>query len=51
MFTYRNTRTGAVITVPCPVKGEWELLEPEAKQAKPQEEPAPKPKRTRTKKK
>lgn len=49
MYTYRNTRTGAVVTVPCPVNGEWELLEPEAKQEKPQEEP--KPKRTRTKKK
>ena len=27
MLTYRNTRTGAVVTVPCEVKGEWELIE------------------------
>lgn len=34
MLTYRNTRTGAVITVLCPIYGEWELVEPEKEDAK-----------------
>lgn len=27
MLTYRNKKTGAVVTVPCPVSGDWELVE------------------------
>lgn len=43
MLTYRNTKTGAVITVPCPVSGDWELVE----ETKKEDKPAPKkPKRT-----
>ena len=59
MLTYRNTKTGAVITVPCPVSGEWELVE--EPKAEPTEETAvaeaveepkvEKPKRRRTTKK
>lgn len=44
MFTYRNKLTGAVVTVPCPVSGAWELV-PEKKE----EEPASKPKKKTTK--
>lgn len=48
IYQYRNTRTGAVITVPYPVKGEWELIEePKKEDAK----PAPKKPRKTTKKK
>lgn len=40
---YRNTRTGAVIDIPCEIKGEWEPV----KEEKPKEEaPAQKKKRT-----
>lgn len=47
MFIYRNKTTGAVITVPCHVSGDWELVEePKKEDAK----PAPKPKRTTKKK-
>lgn len=28
MLLYKNIKTGAVIVVPCPVKGDWELIEP-----------------------
>lgn len=55
MFTYRNTRTGELIYAPCPVSGEWELVEEpkeEAVIAEVAEEPkAEKPKRKRTTKK
>lgn len=54
MLTYRNTKTGAVITVPCPVSGDWELVsEKETTVAEAVEEPKaePKPKRKRTVKK
>lgn len=39
MLLYKNTKTGAVITVPCPVKGDWELIEPvEEKKEEPKKE-------------
>lgn len=44
MLLYKNTKTGAVITVPCPVKGDWELIEPV-------EEKKEEPKKKATKKK
>lgn len=48
IYTYRNTRTGAVIKVPCPVSGKyWEL---EHKQADPVEKPSTgKPRQSRKK--
>lgn len=46
MLTYRNTKTGAVITVPCPVSGDWELVEPK-EDAKPVPEKKPVKKTTR----
>lgn len=52
MLTYRNTKTGAVITVPCPVSGEWELVEEPKEEViaevaeEPKEEPKPKKRRT-----
>lgn len=55
MLTYRNTKTGTVITVPCPVSGDWELVEPkkeDAKAEKPAEEvPEVKPEKKATAKK
>lgn len=44
MLLYKNTKTGTVITVPCPVKGDWELIEPV-------EEKKEEPKKKATKKK
>lgn len=49
LYTYRNTRTGAEISVPVPVFGEWELVEPK-KDAEPVAEEKPKKKRTVKKK-
>ncbi len=47
MYTYRNTKTGAVITVPCPVSGDWELVEEPKKN---EDAPAPKKPKRSTKK-
>lgn len=44
MLLYKNTKTGTVIAVPCPVKGDWELIEPV-------EEKKEEPKKKATKKK
>ena len=40
MYQYRNVKTGVVISTPCPVKGDWELIEEKKK-----EEPKPKTKK------
>lgn len=50
MLFYRNTKTGAVITVLVPVGGDWELVE-EKKEQGAETEPAPKPKKKKTVKK
>lgn len=42
MYLYRNIKTGAVITVPCRVSGDWVLVE----EPKPSDKPAPKKKKT-----
>lgn len=41
IYTYRNKRAGAVVTVPCPVSGEWELVEEPKKDAEPVPEKKP----------
>lgn len=51
MLFYRNTKTGAVITVLVPVGGDWELVEEKKEKGADKTEPAPKPKKKKTVKK
>lgn len=47
IYQYRNIRTGAVITVPCPVNGEWEPVAEKDEAPKKDARPAPrKPRKT-----